>query len=103
MAAPLKPPPQRLRYHAVSVVAGPNACAQAKALKDVRLLSLAAPRLPIVGCTNPDSCQCKFAHFADRRAGPRRSGLRSVRSPVVVDEKNRRRLQGRRDSDYADD
>jgi hypothetical protein len=100
MAAPLKPRPIRLRFHAVSVVAGPNACAQAKALKDVRLLSPQAPRLPIVGCTNPDGCKCRYQHHEDRRAGPRRSGLRSVRSGVGTAEANRRRLLGRRDSDY---
>ena len=53
MAGPIKPRPLRLRYHAVSIVAGPVACAQAKALKGVRLLSLEAPRLPIVGCADP--------------------------------------------------
>jgi hypothetical protein len=100
MAAPLKPRPLRLRYHAVTVVAGANACAHAKALKDIRLLSPEAPRLPIVGCTNPDGCQCKFQHHADRRAGPRRTGLRNPRTGVMEEAANRRRLQGRRDSDY---
>jgi hypothetical protein len=100
MAAPLKPRPLRLRYHAVSVIAGANACVQAKALKDVRLLSLQAPRLPIVGCTNANDCQCRFQHHADRRAGPRRSELRNVRSGAVIADANRRRLVGRRDSDH---
>jgi hypothetical protein len=103
MAAPLKPRPLRLRYHAVTVVPGPNACAQACALKDVRLLSLEAPRLPIVGCTDPGGCACRFQHHADRRAGPRRNGLRNVRTEAVADANNRRRLLGRRDSDYAED
>jgi hypothetical protein len=100
MPAPLKPRPIRLRFHAVSVVAGADACAQAKALKDVRLLSPEAPRLPIVGCTNPEGCKCRYQHHDDRRAGPRRSGLRNMRKVAVSAEANRRRLLGRRDSDY---
>jgi hypothetical protein len=100
MAAPLKPRPLRLRFHAVSIVAGADACAQAKALKDIRLLSPEAPRLPIVGCTNPEGCTCKYQHHSDRRAGPRRSGLRNVRSGAATAETNRRRLPGRRDSDH---
>ena len=100
MPAPLKPRPIRLRFHAVSVVAGADACAQAKSLKDVRLLSPEAPRLPIVGCTNPEGCKCRYQHHDDRRAGPRRSGLRNMRKVAVSAEANRRRLLGRRDSDY---
>lgn len=100
MAAPLKPRPVRLRFHAISVVAGANACAQAKALKDVRLLSPEAPRLPIVGCINPEGCTCRYQHHEDRRAGPRRTGLRQMRTSAETAEANRRRLLGRRDSDY---
>lgn len=103
MAGPVKPRPLRLRYHAVSIVADPDACAQAKALQGVRLLSLSAPRLPIVGCTNPEGCHCKFKHHDDRRAGPRRSGLRTSTGGVWSTSGNRRRSIGRRDSDYAED
>jgi hypothetical protein len=102
MASPVKPRPLRLRYHAVSIVSGSDACAQAKALKGVRLLSLSAPRLPIVGCTSPESCHCKFQHHTDRRAGPRRSGLRTPMPGAASTDDNRRRLPGRRDSDYVD-
>lgn len=101
MAAPLKPRPTRLRYHAVTVVAGANACAQALALKDVRLLSLEAPpRLPIVGCSNPDGCTCRFQHHTDRRAGPRRGEMPRPMSGAGDPLANRRRLVGRRDSDH---
>ena len=103
MAGPLNPRPPRLRYHAVSIVSGQDACAQAKALKGVRLLSLSAPRLPIVGCNNPDSCRCKFQHHEDRRAGPRRSGLRASTQETWSTVDNRRRSIGRRESDYTDD
>jgi hypothetical protein len=102
MASQVKPRPLRLRYHAVSIVSGPDACAQAKSLKGVRLLSLSAPRLPIVGCTNPDGCHCKFQHHEDRRAGPRRSGLRTSTREAWSTGDNRRRSIGRRDSDFAE-
>ncbi|MDH4312483.1 MAG: hypothetical protein OEW57_12685, partial [Gammaproteobacteria bacterium] len=62
MAGQIKPEPRRRRFHAISIVAGPGACAQAKALTGVRLLSDEAPRLPIVGCANPDGCGCRFQH-----------------------------------------
>ncbi len=103
MATPLKPRPLRLRYHAVTIVAGPAACAQALAVKDVRLLSLEAPRLPLVGCTNAEGCQCRFQHHADRRAGPRRSVLRAGQHGIVAKDDSRRHLPGRRDSDYLED
>jgi hypothetical protein len=103
MAASIKSRPLRLRFHAVSIVGDANACAQARALKGVRLLSLEAPRLPIVGCTNPEGCQCRFQHHEDRRGPPRRSGLRPSAGVGAAPESNRRRMPGRRDSDYADD
>jgi hypothetical protein len=103
MAAPLKPRPMRLRYHAVTIVAGANACAQARALKDVRLLSLEAPpRLPVVGCSNPDGCTCTYQHHTDRRAGPRRHELPKAGASAMTAATNRRRMLGRRDSDYDD-
>ena len=102
MAGPIKPRPLRLRYHAVSIVAGPVACAQAKALKGVRLLSLEAPRLPIVGCADPAGCHCKFQHHSDRRAGPRRSDIRAATSSGSSIDADRRRSIGRRDSDYLE-
>jgi hypothetical protein len=102
MAGQLKPQPRRLRFHAISIVAGPNACAQVKALTGVRLLSVEAPRLPVVGCTNPGGCHCRFQHHEDRRAGPRRSGLRTSLREDWSTDNNRRRSLGRRDVDYAD-
>jgi len=103
MAGPLKPRTNSLRFHAVSIVPGAKACAQVKALTNVRLLSLEAPRLPIVGCANPDSCRCRFEHHDDRRAGPRRSGLRASMQETMSTGDDRRRSRGRRESDYAED
>jgi hypothetical protein len=100
MAAPLKPRPGRLRYHAVSIIAGPKCCSQVQSLKGVRLLSLEAPRLPLAGCSCPEACGCRFQHHDDRRSGSRRSEFRSKSSAWATD--NRRQLHGRRDSDYGD-
>ena len=58
-------------YHAVSIVAGPQCCAAAKAQVGRRYLSKEAPRLPVAGCDRPD-CRCRYAHHDDRRALPRR-------------------------------
>lgn len=93
----------RLRYHAVSVIAGAHACPAARALKDVRLLSLAAPRLPLADCETPASCECKFQHHSDRRTGPRRTTERneSARRQFVLPDRRDRR--GRREADFADD
>ncbi len=93
----------RLRFHAVSVLAGAHACPAVLALKDVRLLSLAAPKLPLANCDNPAACDCRFKHYDDRRAGPRRTTEinESARRPVVtVDRRDRR---GRRASDYDEE
>ena len=98
------PRPLRLRYHAVTVVSGKEACAQARSLKDVRLLSLEAPRLPLVGCDRQDTCQCHFKHHSDRRAGPRRGmDASSMARGQAWRERNRRRLPGRRESDFEEE
>ena len=43
--------PLRLRFHAVAILPGPRACDFVRALKGQRLLSLEAPRLPLIGCS----------------------------------------------------
>jgi hypothetical protein len=89
----------RLRYHCVSVVGGPGACPAVKALASKRLLSVEAPRLPIAGCDRPADCACKFKHYDDRRAGPRRATEGGRPAKVSVNTQ-RRRMGGRRDSDF---
>ncbi len=88
----------RLRYHCVSVITGMKSCAAAKSLKDVRLLSADAPRLPLANCETPDECRCTYRHYDDRRMGPRRARDRDE----FVDpwaHSNRRRSIGRRETD----
>ena len=87
----------RLRFHAVTVMPGADACPQACALLGVRVLSADAPRLPIVGCDRPDRCDCRFKHHDDRRAGQRR---RVSRTPPLGE---RRSVQGRRAVDWPDE
>ena len=95
MAGPTDSRSPRLRFHAVTVEPGADACAQAESVRGLRLLSAEAPRLPMRGCDRPDDCGCRFRHHDDRRVGPRRV----ERSNGVRDE--RRRLPGRRAVDLA--
>ena len=89
----------RMRFHAVTVVAGPNACEQAKSLQGVRLLSADAPKLPMRDCDRQDQCECRFVHHDDRRAGPRRrEGVSDMKHTLRGVE--RRRVRGRRETDY---
>ena len=94
----MAPKGPRLRYHAVSVVCGPNACAAARQLGNARVLSPEAPRLPLANCDCPGECQCTYRHHDDRRAGPRRAKERGeLAGPWAVTE--RRRWGGRRATD----
>lgn len=88
----------RLRYHCVTVNAVGSACPAAVALKDVRILSADAPRLPLADCTMPANCRCIYRHHDDRRAGPRRALDRNER-PDPWRDAERRRSVGRRATD----
>ena len=84
------------RWHAVSVKPGQKACAAAASGRDRRWLSREAPMLPLPGCTQPDSCQCTYAHHDDRRSGGRRAEEIDAftQRPRIVNE--RRKRQSRR-------
>jgi hypothetical protein len=82
----------------VSVVSGPNACAAARQLKGVRVLSADAPRLPLANCDCPGNCACTYRHYDDRRAGPRRARERG-NLPGPWSATDRRRSIGRRETD----
>jgi hypothetical protein len=101
MAGPIKPGPLRLRFHAVGILAGPTACDQVRNLRGQRLLSLEAPRLPLIGCSCPQQCTCRFHHYPDRRAGPRRARERGMPG-ATWSTPDRRNARGRRDADFED-
>jgi hypothetical protein len=97
------------KWHAVAVSAGNSggSCCRASVLaRNTRYLSPEAPPLPLAGCTQPESCHCKYRHFSDRRAGPRRTTdselYKNALSPHVVRRltfEDRRHSKGRRASD----
>jgi hypothetical protein len=83
-------------YHAVSIEAGPQACAAARNLKGERILSVSAPMLPLPGCDST-ICKCRYSHFNDRRAGEdRRSQFPNPHAHQIHD---RRLGTGRRVTD----
>jgi len=59
-------------HHAVVVVPGRHACAEAYALRERRFLSREAPVLPLAGCGSL-KCECRYEHHDDRRKGLRRA------------------------------
>ena len=92
----------RLRFHAVTVVPGTDACPQAQSVRNVRLLSAEEPRLPMAGCDRPDQCGCRFKHHDDRRAGQRRRVDRTG-GPRPATTPERRSVLGRRATDWPED
>ncbi len=84
-----------LRWHAVSVKPGANACNAAVSGKNRRWLSREAPLLPLPGCTRPDTCQCTYNHHGDRRATSRRAEDLDTfaQPPRVVNERRKRRTR----------
>jgi hypothetical protein len=89
----------RLRYHCVEIIAGPGGCKAAVDLKEQRLLSADAPRLPLATCETPAQCECRYKHHDDRRAGPRRSEEQGAPRRPWSDA-NRRKMRGRREVDF---
>jgi hypothetical protein len=84
-------------FHAVSIIPGQHACAASYRFTGYRFLSRQAPKLPLPTC-DAFHCTCRFKHYADRRAGPRRRsdiGLMSGHYPGT----DRRRSNGRRATD----
>jgi hypothetical protein len=74
----------RHRWHAVTIIGPASICGAAQACKGKRFLSPDAPRLPLEGC-DAEECNCRYRHFADRRAGPRRAeerGAAPARAPT---------------------
>jgi len=88
---PVRPAPS---YHAVTVAPVARCCEAARATLLQPILVRNLPRLPLPGCTMPQSCRCELREWADRRIGERRL-------PEAVPHANseRRARRGRRVSD----
>jgi hypothetical protein len=101
-AATAEPTPVKKKiaaHHAVSVVTGPRCCAEAKALRGQKFLSRQAPALPLKDC-NRDDCTCRYEHYEDRRATPRRARDMGVAVDGWVEEDRRGSVKrGRRTVD----
>lgn len=59
-------------YRAVCVAPGIKCCAAAKDITGKYYLVREGPRLPLVNCTQPTNCSCKFTKTLDRRDDDRR-------------------------------
>jgi hypothetical protein len=57
----------------VSIVGSKESCAAAISCVEKRFLAGEAPRMPLPDCSRPQSCQCTYRHFDDRRLKPRRA------------------------------
>ncbi len=70
--APVAPRKLPNRFHAVAIVPGERACAEAKDLLGKRFLSREAPALPLKNCGSA-RCECRYEHYEDRRKSKRRA------------------------------
>jgi hypothetical protein len=84
-------------YHAVSIEPGSRACEEARARDGRRYLSSAAPMLPLRGCTQSASCQCRYVHHQDRRSA--RDRRVNFVNPHAHSKAERRTSTGRRIND----
>ena len=95
-AAPRKAPS---RFHAVTIVPGRRACAEARALQGQRFLSREAPPLPLKNCGSPQ-CECRYEHYDDRRTQARRARDAGVAIDGYIGEEQRAHgRRGRRQKD----
>lgn len=95
------PPPARVsapRFQAIAIFRGARACHMARKFSDHRFLAREAPALPLPTCTMPESCECKYLKFNDRRAEPRRLVDFGTTTRVFASV-NRRSFRGRRKTD----
>ncbi len=89
-------------FHGISIKFDEkNACDAAKAIADKRFLSNEAPPLPLPDCDS-SNCQCKYAHYDDRRFGDSdRRITSSLQSTLhkAAGQSERRERKGRRKAD----
>jgi hypothetical protein len=101
----VRPSSANTRFHAVSIKIGNRGCKAAKEMVGRRFLATAAPKLPLPGCDIQD-CNCKFAHYQDRRSRrDRRShfGTSALGGGTGAFETEQRAIKDRRTKDRSDD
>lgn len=59
-------------FRAVEIAPGAMCCTAAKQAMGRSYLMRAAPRLPLMGCTTPTDCSCRYFKNPDRRDSDRR-------------------------------
>jgi hypothetical protein len=87
------------KFHAVTIVPGRRACAEARGMRDKRFLSRDAPPLPLKNCGS-EECECRYEHHVDRR----KNGRRAHDLGVSIDgydgaDKRQKSKRGRRQTD----
>lgn len=87
-------------WHAVAIRTGKWPCQAAEDAAGKRFLATEAPLLPLRDCDRAEHCNCRYRHFPDRRAGPRRKsdGAPPTMAPRS-DQDERRCFEGRREDD----
>lgn len=92
------PPP----YRCVVIKPHPEACLGVRHLAGKRFLASAAPPLPLDNCGG-SACQCRYAHFEDRRADERRRSnvLQRTQFPLPGQHDLRRGKDRRRSAGIA--
>src|SRR6187402_990424 len=70
--SPKPAPVAASRFQAIAIYRGVKACEMAKRFSDHRFLQRDAPALPLLHCSMPHQCECRYLKFKDRRGGPRR-------------------------------
>lgn len=95
---PQPPRTQPSRYQAIAIFRGTNCCSMAHTFSEHRFLAREAPSLPLKGCTMPQSCQCAYLRFKDRRGESRRlDDFSAATRRLRLAE--RRQSRGRRSTD----
>ncbi len=69
-----KPTPktQQHPYRGVTVYSRKDCCDAALRIQGQKFLAAHAPQLPLGGCSQPQLCECRYKHLADRRSEVRR-------------------------------
>ena len=98
-----KRPPKSVAhpYRAVTVYSKVSCCAAARRLDGQKFLAAHAPRLPLGGCSQPDTCQCRYNHLVDRRQDTRRDADYGLPGRSYSDSERRNRRDRRRKQQHT--